>query len=104
MLAEAARALYGRLAGKGAEMSTSRLTVTALTPRIGAEVAGLDLTRPLSEGQIARLKQALADHLVLFFRDQPIGHEDLKRFGRAFGRLQLHSAVPGIEGHPEIVA
>jgi taurine dioxygenase len=80
------------------------MKVTPLTPRIGAEVSGLDLRQPLGAGQIAALKLALADHLVLFFRDQPIDHESHKRFGRAFGRLQLHSAVPGIEGHPEIVA
>jgi taurine dioxygenase len=80
------------------------MKVTPLTPRIGAEISGLDLRAPLGADQIAALKQALADHLVLFFRDQPINHEAHKRFGRAFGRLQPHSAVPGIEGHPEIVA
>lgn len=80
------------------------LTISALTPRIGAEVSGLDLRDPLTNSHAAALKQALADHLVLFFRDQPIDHESHKRFGRAFGPLALHSAVPGIEGHPEIVA
>ena len=74
------------------------LTISALTPRIGAEVSGLDLRDPLTNSHAAALKQALADHLVLFFRDQPIDHESHKRFGRAFGPLALHSAVPGIEG------
>ena len=80
------------------------ITVTPLTPRIGAEIAGVDLRETLSGGEVARLKQALADHMVLFFRDQQIDHESHKRFGRDFGDLALHSAVPGIEGHPEIVA
>jgi taurine dioxygenase len=80
------------------------LTVTPLTPRIGAEVAGLDLGRALSDRQIERLKAALAEHLVLFLRDQPIDHEALLRFGRAFGDLQLHSAVPGLPDYPQIVA
>jgi taurine dioxygenase len=82
----------------------SEITVTPLTPRIGAEIGGVDLRETLTEGQVARLKQALADYMVLFFRDQPIDHESHKRFGRAFGELAFHSAVPGIEGHPEIVA
>ncbi|HEY1751669.1 MAG TPA: TauD/TfdA family dioxygenase [Caulobacteraceae bacterium] len=80
------------------------ITVTPLTPRIGAEIGGVDLREPLNQPQIERLKQALADHLVLFFRGQPIGHEAHKRFGRAFGELALHSAVAGLDDHPEIVA
>lgn len=85
-------------------MSRSGITVKPLTPRIGAEVGGVDLHEPLGEAQVAQLKQALCDHLVLFFRDQPIDYERHKRFGRTFGPLAIHSAVPGIEGHPEIVA
>ena len=85
-------------------MRKGDLVVTPLTPRIGAEVAALDLRRDLNDRQIEGLKAALAEHLVLFFRDQPIDHESLKRFGRAFGDLQLHSAVPGLADHPEIVA
>jgi taurine dioxygenase len=80
------------------------VVVAPLTPRIGAEVSGLDLRQPLSARQVERLKQALADHLVLFFRDQPIDHEAHKRFGRYFGELAFHSAVPGLDDHPEIVA
>ncbi len=85
-------------------MRQGELSITPLTPSIGAEIAGVDLRDPLGDNQIGALKQALADHLVLFFRDQPIDHEAHKRFGRAFGDLALHSAVPGIDGHPEIVA
>jgi taurine dioxygenase len=85
-------------------MRQGELSIRPLTPRIGAEIAGVDLREPLGDNQIGALKQALADHLVLFFRDQPIDHEAHKRFGRAFGDLALHSAVPGIDGHPEIVA
>ena len=84
-------------------MGQAGLTISPLTPRIGAEVSGVDLSGPLGEGQVAALKRALADHLVLFFRDQPIDHESHKRFGRLFGQLALHSAVPGLPDHPEIV-
>jgi len=85
-------------------MKATDITVTSLTPRIGAEIGGVDLARPLGQAQIERLKQALADHLVLFFRDQIIDHEAHKRFGRAFGELAIHSAVAGLPDHPEIVA
>ena len=51
-------------------MRQGDLVVTPLTPRIGAEVAALDLRRDLNDRQIEGLKAALAEHLVLFFRDQ----------------------------------
>jgi taurine dioxygenase len=85
-------------------MTYEALTIRPVTPRIGAEVSGLDLTQPLSNRQTEKLKNALADHLVLFFRDQPMDHESHKSFGRLFGELAIHSAVPGLADHPEIVA
>jgi taurine dioxygenase len=85
-------------------MSYEVLTVKPVTPRIGAEVFGVDLTRPLSNRQTEELKNALADHLVLFFRDQPVDHESHKSLGRSFGELAIHSGVAGLPDHPEIVA
>ena len=85
-------------------MNYEVLNVKPVTRRIGAEISGIDLTRPLSNRQTEELKHALADHLVLFFRDQPITHEDHKRLGRAFGELAIHTGVSGLEDHPEVVA
>ena len=80
------------------------LDVKPMTRRIGAEVFGLDLGKPLSNRQTAELREALANHQVLFFRDQEMDHDAHKAVGRLFGELAIHSAIPGIEGHPEIVA
>ena len=80
------------------------LDVKPVTRRIGAEVFGIDLGKPLSNRQTAELREALAQHQVLFFRDQEMDHDAHKAFGRLFGELAIHSAIPGIEGHPEIVA
>lgn len=85
-------------------MGDEALQIVPLTPRIGAEIRGVDLRRPLSRSAAQAVERALADHLVVFFRDQPLDHESLERCGRAFGKLQLHSAVPGLPDHPEIVA
>ncbi len=86
------------------DLLDSVLQVCPVTPRIGAEVYGLDLTRPLSDLQIEALKAAMARHQVLFFRDQPIDHDQHKAFGRLFGELAIHSGVKGLADHPEIVA
>lgn len=79
-------------------------TANRVTPYMGAELDGIDLTRPLSSSQADELRDALARYQVIFFRNQEIGHDAHKDFGRLFGPLAIHSAVAGIDGHPEIVA
>ena len=84
-------------------MGYETINVTPVTPRIGAEVDGLTLAKPLSNRQVEELHQALAEHQVLFFRDQPLDVEGHKAFGRYFGGLHIHPNTPGPEGHPEIL-
>ncbi|MDR3507149.1 MAG: TauD/TfdA family dioxygenase [Caulobacteraceae bacterium] len=85
-------------------MSYEVFEVKPMTARIGAEVFGIDLSRPLSNRQTVELKDAIAEHAVLFFRDQHLDHESHKAFGRLFGELAIHSSVAGLDDHPEIVA
>jgi alpha-ketoglutarate-dependent taurine dioxygenase len=63
-------------------MGYETINVTPVTPRIGAEVDGLTLAKPLSNRQVEELHQALAEHQVLFFRDQPLDVEGHKAFER----------------------
>jgi taurine dioxygenase len=84
-------------------MNYAAITVRQLTPHIGAEVEGIDITRPLAPSVLRDLERALADHLVLFFRDQPFTLESQKAFGRLFGDLHIHPNTPGPQGHPEIL-
>lgn len=84
-------------------MSYETISVTPVTPRIGANIEGITLTKPLSNRQVEELHLALAEHQVLFFRDQPLDEEAHKRVGRYFGELHIHPNVPGPEGHPEIL-
>jgi taurine dioxygenase len=64
--------------------------VAPLTPHIGAEVRGIDLSKPLTAGQVADLRQAFRDWLVLVFRDQHLDREQHKAFARHWGRLHVH--------------
>jgi taurine dioxygenase len=66
------------------------LVITKVSPHIGAEVSNIDLTKPLSEAQLAQLKAAFAEHQVLFFRDQKISFDDHVRLGEYFGPLGRH--------------
>ena len=55
------------------------ITVTPISPTIGAEISGIDLSQELSAAQLADVKRAIADNLVLVFRDQNISAVDLPR-------------------------
>jgi taurine dioxygenase len=60
-----------------------------LTPVVGAEVEGVDLGQPLDESALASIRQALRDHLVLFFRDQDITPAQQLRFSEYFGPVMI---------------
>lgn len=84
-------------------MPTSTLRVTPLSPVIGAEVSGVDLTQALDAAVLTELKDAWAKHLVLFFRDQRLTFAQHKALGRRFGELHVHPAAPKDDEHPEIL-
>lgn len=55
--------------------------------RLGAEVRGIDASKPVSAEDAKTLRAALAEHLVLLFRDQSLTVEEQIAFARAFGEL-----------------
>ena len=79
------------------------ISVDKLTPILGAEVAGVDLSRPLSNQTIDELHRALAENSVIFFRDQDITPERHLAFGRLWGDLHIHPAAPHAPGIPELM-
>jgi taurine dioxygenase len=88
----------------GLKLDYRSFRVVPSTNVLGAELLDIDLTQPLTALQIAELKDALARYQVIFFRGQQLDHDSHKNFGRHFGPLAIHSAVAGVEGHPEVVA
>jgi alpha-ketoglutarate-dependent taurine dioxygenase len=66
------------------------ITVEPCSPIIGAEISGVDLSRPLDPQTVDEIRHALLDHLVIFFRDQNIDRESHKALGRWFGELHRH--------------
>jgi taurine dioxygenase len=85
-------------------MSYQTIEVRKLTPTIGAEIHGIDLSHPLGNQQFQEVHDALMDNLVIFFRDQNLTIDQHKDFGRRFGKLHFHPNAPKlIEEHPEIL-
>lgn len=84
------------------ERSFTKFSVEALTPRIGAEIAGVDLTDDLPDEAIAEIRQALLTYKVIFFRDQDISQEQHIAFARRFGDLEIHPATPKDQSNQEV--
>ena len=79
------------------------ISVEPLTPAIGGIVAGVDISTDLSAVVIGEIRQALLEHLVIFFRDQSLIPDRLVAFARRFGEIGYYPFVDGMSDHPEVV-
>lgn len=78
--------------------------IRAFGGSLGAEVIGLDLTRPVADDDFARIHRAHLDHHMIVFRDQRITPAQQIAFSRRFGPLQIHVLHQFLlAGKPEIL-
>lgn len=82
---------------------TQSFVVRPLSGVLGAEICGLDLSRPLDAGTIGAVRAAFVDQHVLVFRDQQLTPEQQVAFGRCFGELDTHPFVEMNPDHPEVL-
>jgi len=83
----------------------SHLDVVPSGAALAAEIRGIDL-RHLGAADFAAIHRAWLDNLVLLFRDQHLGDDDLIAFSRRFGDLDWapvqETGRRFVDGHPEI--
>ncbi|MBM7062912.1 taurine dioxygenase [Pseudomonas sp. UL073] len=79
------------------------LHITPLSPALGAVVSGVELRDALSDSTQQAIAQALLDHQVLFFRDQPLTPQQQARFAARFGDLHIHPIYPNVPEQPEVL-
>ncbi|KAL2871158.1 TauD/TfdA dioxygenase family protein [Aspergillus lucknowensis] len=85
------------------ETGDPNVNITKLTPRVGSEVRGLQLSQ-LTDVQKDELALLIAERGVVVFRDQDfkdIGPEKQKAFAAYFGKLHIHPVGAHVEGHQE---
>ncbi|WNW12890.1 TauD/TfdA family dioxygenase [Pseudomonas sp. DTU_2021_1001937_2_SI_NGA_ILE_001] len=92
------------LASSAAQPVSQSFEVRPLAGNVGAEILGLDLSRPLNDSDFARVHKAHLDHHLVVFRDQHITPAQQIEFSRRFGVLQIHVLKQFLlPGHPEIL-
>lgn len=82
---------------------TTHATVRPVAPACGAEVVGIDLA-DLSSETMALVSRALADHAVLFVRDQHLTPEQQVELTRRFGDVLRVPYISPLAEHPDVVA
>ena len=80
------------------------ITVNRLGKHLGAEISGVDLSKPLDDETFAQIHKAFFDNEVVVFRNQKITPAQQIDFTRRFGTLEVHVRKESrLEGHPEIL-
>ncbi|MDA0653463.1 MAG: TauD/TfdA family dioxygenase, partial [Proteobacteria bacterium] len=70
------------------------LTITPLTKHVGAEISGIDISRPLNGETVGLLNDAFNRHVALVFRDQNLSREQQTDFAEHFGPLGVRRTAP----------
>jgi alpha-ketoglutarate-dependent taurine dioxygenase len=79
------------------------LEVGRIAGALGGEIHGADLSRPLSQDSVAEIRQALLDHLVIFFRGQDLTPAQFLTFAHSMGQPIEYPFVKGLPDYPEII-
>ena len=79
------------------------LEVRPLKQNIGAEIRGVDLSKPLSNETIAKIRKIWVDHVIAVFPNQNVNDEQHIEFSKRLGELEMiNMSALQVEGRPEI--
>jgi taurine dioxygenase len=77
------------------------LKVSKLSYALGAEVSGVDISKPLDKATVSEIYAAFLEHYVLVFRGQTLTREQHIAFSRYFGELNLNEGRGVDRWHPD---
>ena len=83
-------------------MRSNTIEVQPLGAAVGAEIIGLDLAEPLDPPALGTVRHALAEHGVVFFRDQSLTESQHIALARQFGEININRFFSHVPDHPEI--
>ena len=78
------------------------IIVQPLSGAVGAVIEGVDLSEPLHEATLAKLKSIYDEFGVIFFRDQQLSPEDHIAFAEQWGKINVNRFFQPVEGYPRI--
>jgi taurine dioxygenase len=84
-------------------MSRPPFAIRPLSGALGAEIADVDLSKPLESDAFEAIHGALLEHHVLVFRGQVLSRPEQLDFARRFGEPEVHPIADGLPEHPEVI-
>src|SRR6266851_3954147 len=81
--------LRARPFGRGT-MAYHHIRVEPISSKVGAEIAGVDLSAPLADDVFAEIRHAFGKHGVVFFRDQHLRPEQHLAFAEPFATIDIN--------------
>ena len=84
-------------------ISSDYFELKPLQPKIGAELQGIDLRKPLSDGARDAIKAAILKYRVVFFRDQHLDADQHELFASRFGPLYTHPGSRRPHNHTKAI-
>ena len=79
-----------------------QISVEPLSPSVGAEISGVNLSLGPSDAQFIEVRRALGEFGVILFRDQDISPKAHVHFARRFGEIDINKYFHPVDGFPEI--
>jgi len=79
------------------------LRIQRIAGALGAEIGGIDLRLGLTPQVAAEVRAALLEHLVVFFRNQPLNAGQFMAFAQALGTPVEYPFVAGLPDFPQII-
>ena len=84
------------------EGSNFSFEVARMSPTVGAEIKGVDLSTEASQQTIDDIRKALGTFGVIFFRNQDISPADHLAFAKRFGDINVNKFFKPVDGFREI--
>jgi taurine dioxygenase len=77
--------------------------VRPLSPALGAEIVGIDLSKEIDDRTFAQIRGAWHEHLVILLRDQELSEADEVRFAERFGPPAVIHTKQFVRNHPAVM-
>ena len=78
------------------------ISVTPLSPAVGAEIGGVDIAEGISDQQFAEIRAAYADNGVIFFRNQNLTPDQHIEFAERWTDINVNRFFKPVDSHPRI--
>lgn len=78
------------------------MDIMPLSPALGAEISGVDLSEPLNDNEFGAIRQAFIDHGVIFFRYQQLSPEQHIAFAERWGAININRFFTPVADYPMI--